>query len=177
MNWSDESRTPIEPGTSPYRIVEIRREIREIRCQNPRNPVSGNPVSVHNSCPKRAKSGTIRCQYQVRKSGDNSVSVHHYCFHCEKSGVSSCRNPVSVPLRRNPVSVHNSCQKSGVGSRRNSVSVQIREKSGVSSSSCPKRAGQFGVRRDNSVSVHHYCFHCIKSVSWIHGKTSKTDRR
>ena len=31
--------------------------------------------------------------------------------------------------------------------------------------------------RDNSVSVHHYCFPCIKSVSWIHGKTSKTDRR
>ena len=30
---------------------------------------------------------------------------------------------------------------------------------------------------DNSVSVHHYCFPCIKSVSWIHGKTSKTDRR
>ena len=25
--------------------------------------------------------------------------------------------------------------------------------------------------------VHHYCFPCIKSVSWIHGKTSKTDRR
>ena len=24
--------------------------------------------------------------------------------------------------------------------------------------------------------VHHYCFPCIKSVSWIHGKTSKTDR-
>ena len=37
-------------------------------------------------------------------------------------------------------------------------------------------SGQFGVR-DNSVSVHHYCFPCIKSVSWIHGKTSKTDRR
>ena len=44
--------------------------------------------------------------------------------------------------------------------------------------------GQFGVSsslllplRDNSVSVHHYCFPCIKSVSWIHGKTSKTDRR
>jgi len=34
-------------------------------------------------------------------------------------------------------------------------------------------SGQF----DNSVSVHHYCFPCIKSVSWIHGKTSKTDRR
>jgi hypothetical protein len=31
--------------------------------------------------------------------------------------------------------------------------------------------------QDNSVSVHHYCFPCIKSVSWIHGKTSKTDRR
>ena len=31
--------------------------------------------------------------------------------------------------------------------------------------------------RDNSVSVRHYCFPCIKSVSWIHGKTSKTDRR
>ena len=30
---------------------------------------------------------------------------------------------------------------------------------------------------DNLVSVHHYCFPCIKSVSWIHGKTSKTDRR
>jgi len=30
---------------------------------------------------------------------------------------------------------------------------------------------------DNSVSVHHYCFPCIKSISWIHGKTSKTDRR
>jgi hypothetical protein len=30
---------------------------------------------------------------------------------------------------------------------------------------------------DNSVSVRHYCFPCIKSVSWIHGKTSKTDRR
>ena len=31
---------------------------------------------------------------------------------------------------------------------------------------------------DNSVSVHHYyCFPCIKSVSWVHGKTSKTDRR
>ena len=30
---------------------------------------------------------------------------------------------------------------------------------------------------DNSVSVHHYCFPCIKSVSWIHGKTSKTVRR
>ena len=30
---------------------------------------------------------------------------------------------------------------------------------------------------DNSVSVHHYCFPCIKSVSWIHGKTSKTDGR
>ena len=30
---------------------------------------------------------------------------------------------------------------------------------------------------DNSVSVHHYCFLCIKSVGWIHGKTSKTDRR
>ena len=29
----------------------------------------------------------------------------------------------------------------------------------------------------NSVSVHHYCFPCIKSVGWIHGKTSKTDRR
>ena len=54
------------------------------------------------------------------------------------------------------------------------------------------RTGQFGVKtircrfiiiasltsyRDNSVSVHHYCFPCIKSVSWIHGKTSKTDRR
>ena len=26
---------------------------------------------------------------------------------------------------------------------------------------------------DNSVSVHHYCFPCIKSVSWIHGKTSR----
>src|SRR5208337_4336078 len=35
--------------------------------------------------------------------------------------------------------------------------------------------GQFGV--DNSVSVHHYCFPCIKLVSLIHGKTSKTDRR
>src|SRR5271157_1592851 len=34
-----------------------------------------------------------------------------------------------------------------------------------------------GTIRDNSVSVHHYCFPCIKSVSWIHGKTSKTDRR
>ena len=31
--------------------------------------------------------------------------------------------------------------------------------------------------RDNSVSVRHYCFPCIKSVSWIHGKTCKTDRR
>src|SRR5271166_4978929 len=41
------------------------------------------------------------------------------------------------------------------------------------------RTGQFGVSsslllplhqvgRDNSVSVHHYCFPCIKSVSWIH---------
>ena len=30
---------------------------------------------------------------------------------------------------------------------------------------------------DNSVSVRHYCVPCIKSVSWIHGKTSKTDRR
>ena len=33
--------------------------------------------------------------------------------------------------------------------------------------------GQFGVSSslsDNSVSVHHYCFPCIKSVSWIHGK-------
>ena len=52
------------------------------------------------------------------------------------------------------------------------------------------RTGQFGVDnsvsdnsvsvhhyRDNSVSVHHYCFPYIKSVSWIHGKTSKTDRR
>ncbi len=63
------------------------------------------------------------------------------------------------------------------------------------------RTGQFGVRQfgvssslllpltircqfiiiaslgDNSVSVHHYFFPCIKSVSWIHGKTSKTDRR
>jgi len=35
----------------------------------------------------------------------------------------------------------------------------------------------FGRRGDNSVSVHHYCFPCIKSVSWIHGETSKTDRR
>jgi len=35
----------------------------------------------------------------------------------------------------------------------------------------------FELFRDNSVSVHHYCFPCIKSVSWIHGKTSKTDRR
>ena len=24
---------------------------------------------------------------------------------------------------------------------------------------------------------YHYCFPCIKSISWIHGKTSKTDRR
>src|SRR5271165_97036 len=32
-------------------------------------------------------------------------------------------------------------------------------------------------QRANSVSVHHYCFPCIKSVNWIHGKTSKTDRR
>ena len=39
------------------------------------------------------------------------------------------------------------------------------------------RCRQFGVGVDNSVSVHHYCFPCIKSVSWIHGKTSKTDRR
>ena len=30
---------------------------------------------------------------------------------------------------------------------------------------------------NNSVSVYHYYFPCIKSVSWIHGKTSKTDRR
>ena len=45
-----------------------------------------------------------------------------------------------------------------------------------------KDRGQFGVSSswtircqfimDNSVSVHHYCFPCIKSVSWIHGKTS-----
>ena len=35
----------------------------------------------------------------------------------------------------------------------------------------------FITSRDNSVSVYHYCSPCIKSVSWIHGKTSKTDRR
>ena len=36
-------------------------------------------------------------------------------------------------------------------------------------------AGQFGVSSslDNSVSVHHHCFACIKSVSWIYGKTSR----
>src|SRR5271165_3029224 len=81
--------------------------------------------------------------------GDNSVSVHHYCFPGGQFGVSSS---LLLPWD-NSVSVHQ---------------------------------GQFGVssslllplhHRDNSVSVHHYCFPCIKSVSWIHGKTSKTDRR
>ena len=38
---------------------------------------------------------------------------------------------------------------------------------GVSSSLL--QLGQFGVSWDNSVSVHHYCFPYIKSVSWIHG--------
>ena len=117
------------------------------------NPAGDNSVSVHH--------GTIRCQFiiiaslvgQFGVSGDNSVSVRGQ-FGVGKFGDNS------VILVRGQF---------GVSSGDNSVSV--RGQFGVSSGTI---RCQFG---DNSVSVRHYCFPCIKSVSWIHGKTSKTDRR
>ena len=86
--------------------------------------------------------------------GDNSVSVHHYGG---QFGVSSSLGTIR-------------CQFIIIAS--------LEGQFGVSSSLLlPLHQGQFGVSsslllplRDNSVSVHHYCFPCIKSVSWIQGQ-------
>ena len=89
------------------------------------------------------------------ENGDNSVGQ----FGVGQFGVSSS---LLLPLD-NSVSVHHS------------IAVPWGQFGVSSSLLLPLH--QVGKLGDNSVSVHHYCFPCIKSVSWIHGKTSKTDRR
>ena len=119
---------------------------------------SGNPVSVHHSCPKKRTDTGLRGGNPVSRGG-NPVSG--------KSGVGSSfsggRNPVSVG--RNPVSVHHSGPKSGVGSsfwaeiRCRFIILEIRcqfiilvWKSGGNPvsvhHSCPKRRTDTGLRRE-----------------------------
>ena len=110
---------------------------------------------------------TIRCQFVIIASlGQFGISTSLLLPLHQVSKLDS-DNSVSVRHYCFP------CRQFGVSSSLllpldNSVSVHHRQ-FGVSSSLL--------LPLDNSVSVHHYCFPCIKSVSWIHGKTSKTDRR
>ena len=124
--------------------------------------IGDNSVSVHHYC---FPWGTIRCQFIIIASlggqfgvssslllplGDNSVSVHHYCFPCIKS-VSWIQGTIR-------------CQFIIIASLGGTIRCQFVRQFGVSSSLLLPLC-----IRDNSVSVHHYCFPCIKSVSWIHG--------
>ena len=130
---------------------------------------------------------TIRCQFIME---DNSVSVHHYCFLCIKS-VSWIHGRLPRPTGDDLI--YHAINR---GNNRADVLGPDGERDMfLGDLACIKArypfalfgyclmsnhfhlllGGQF--REDNSVSVHHYCFLCIKSVSWIHGKTSKTDRR
>ena len=117
---------------------------------------------------------TIRCQFIIIVPlEDNSVSVHHY---------ETIRETIRCQFIIIASLASSRCQFETIRCQ-----FIIRRQFGVSSSlllplhqvgkldSWEDFRRQFGV--DNSVSVHHYCFPCIKSVSWIHGKTSKTDRR
>ena len=86
------------------------------------------------------------------------------------------RSSPAVSLCNGPTACHGLCHRHGSGT--------TEARPPASSVPPAPHGGLGGLLRhlvnsgpDFRRAVHHYCFPCIKSVSWIHGKTSKTDRR
>ena len=150
-------------------------------------------------------SGTIRCQFiiiaslawTIRCRDNSDLLVHHYCFpwtiRCQFIIIASLAwdNSVSGQFGVSSSLLLPLHQVGKLDSWEHLPRLDRRLPYLPRDQSWTIRVGQFGVSsslllplhqsvswiQDNSVSVHHYCFPCIKSVSWIHGKTSKTDRR
>ena len=111
------------------------------------------PASERAAHPSATPRGSCRPDWGLHCAGTGGDSGRTEATSRQFGGSSS----LLLPLQDNSVSVHHYCK---------TIRCQFIIIASLADNS---------VSADNSVAVHHYCFPCIKSVSWIHGKTSKTD--